>query len=125
MSTEEDRTALAVELREVYLRTPGNRGMDAPRWVAVADAAIAALHHPAQGDYYEGIEEGIKIGRAEAVSAPRVTDEMVERAAYRYWLESSRDSEGDLPQFDWEKDEREQFMWAARIVIEAALGVSE
>ena len=39
-----DREALAAELRKVYMRTPATRGMDAPRWVAVADAAIAALH---------------------------------------------------------------------------------
>lgn len=39
MSNEE----LAAELRKVYLRTPATRGMDSPRWEAVADAAIAAL----------------------------------------------------------------------------------
>ena len=44
MSNEVDREALAEELRKVYMRTPATRGMDAPRWVAVADAAIAALH---------------------------------------------------------------------------------
>lgn len=48
-------------------------------------------------------------------------EEAVERAAKRYWLESTRDAEGDLPDFDWEPDEREQFMWATHIVL-AALG---
>lgn len=49
-----------------------------------------------------------------------ITDEAMEAAAYRYWLESTRDAEGDYPDFDWEPDEREQFMWAARVVLEAA-----
>ena len=71
MSTEEDREALAAELRKVYMRTPGNRGMDAPRWVAVADAAIAALHHPEQDDYEAGYAEGFHDG----LSTPRGTAE--------------------------------------------------
>lgn len=50
MTTEEDREKLAVELRKVYMRTPATRGMDAPRWAAVADAAIAALRRTVQDD---------------------------------------------------------------------------
>jgi hypothetical protein len=48
-----------------------------------------------------------------------VTEEMVERAARAYWRKSMEDVGVDLD--DWEESEREQYMWAARVVLEAAL----
>lgn len=42
-SEEEARAELAQRLRKTYLTTPATRGMDFPRWEAVADEAIAAL----------------------------------------------------------------------------------
>ena len=48
MSDQEARDELAQTLREVYLTTPATRGGSIPKWLAVADAVIAAGYrkHP-------------------------------------------------------------------------------
>lgn len=48
-----------------------------------------------------------------------VTEKTVERAARAYWRKSMEDV-GMEPD-DWDESERERYMWAARIVLEAAL----
>lgn len=141
--SNEDREALAVELRKVYMRTPSIRGMDAPRWVAVADAAIAALHLPGQGnltlrDHARSLTGESDEGLTElgGFQGERVTDEMVERAALvlhgEFCLTRVYEGQGNeerivgITPFDWLSEEsRTHYRATARAALTAALGVSE
>lgn len=103
MSTEEDYEALNVlsfDHRPILSRHDGSiascKCMDRvfikgkEDWDQhIADAILAAGFRrtpapaPAHSDYHEGLEEGIKIGRAEAVSSPQITDTRLREAADR------------------------------------------
>ena len=59
------------------------------RWLATHDAEKRAEWEAEQGDYHEGFEEGIKVGRAGSGPRP-ITDEMVAAADFAimpYWGE--------------------------------------
>lgn len=79
---------------------------------------IANLIAPKEGDYHEGLEEGIKVGRAGSGPRP-ITDEMVKAGAdefERVWNEN-------LDMFDPEMhDEITYIRTAMRAALEAAEG---
>ena len=48
------------------------------------------------------------------------TDEQVEAAAKAYWLASEREIHDKPITWEWDKEERRRYMWAARQVLEGA-----
>lgn len=68
--------------------------------------------------FHEMTDEEVNVAASPA-TRETVTEEMVERGARAYWRKSM-DKVGDRSD-DWDESEREWYMWAARVVLEAAV----
>lgn len=115
-----DRTVtqrLLADVREVGIKEPILLGTDGRVWDG---------HHRITVAMHLGIDS-VPVEFAGRVDhkhpEPEITDEMVERAAHAYWAAGERDVFGEDFDWDWSEVERDRYLWAARIVLEAALRV--
>ena len=74
-----DYTPTTEEVRIKYRLSSGRQPGDFAefdRWLAAHDAEVRAEWGAEQGDYYEGFEEGVKVGR-DGLGPRPITDEML------------------------------------------------
>lgn len=120
---EQARKALA-RYESQSANSPFHFGLDDHMYIALRALLDATeLGAPKEGDYHEGLEEGIKVGRAGSGPRP-ITDEMVEAAA-RVMFDAPGGMTGD---YTWAEmvgeDPSRADIWRAdaRAALEAAEG---
>ena len=75
------------------------------------------MSDPTEAEWLEGNDPMTERERKEDAMTNQFTDEQVEAAAKAYWLASEREIHDKPITWEWDKEERRRYMWAARQVL--------